>query len=120
MIMKFDIKKLHETRLSLEKEIKSLKLALSQPHDTSSAGKQVRKQILRERLTFIYTAIAYSRQKVHANNQTADEQAEWLIKRISAAKLNLQNYTRDLNLEWLTNFAFATMFFNDQIRENAI
>lgn len=85
--MKFNINELHRSRLELETELKSIKLKLNQPHVLpESAQLQYRKWQLRAKISIVYTALAYSHNKIHHSKMTLEEQAEWLIKRISTSK----------------------------------
>lgn len=85
--MKFNVEELHRSRLELETELKSIKPTLSKPHVLpESAQLQYRKWQLRAKISFVYAALAYSRNKVHFAGLSLDEQAKWLIDRIAQSK----------------------------------
>jgi hypothetical protein len=86
--MKFNITELHNTRLKLENQLKSLKVELAKPHVLpESATCQSMKCYLRTKVTFVYTAIAHSRNKIHATCfKSLDEQNNWLTHIISESR----------------------------------
>lgn len=87
MSMKFDIQKLQEVRVQLETEQKSIKKILTQKHDINiTPALQVRRVVLKSHLTFVYSAIAYSRNKIHISGLWEGEQAKWLVDKIADAK----------------------------------
>lgn len=85
--MKFNVEELHRSRLELETELKSIKPTLSKPHVLpESAQLQYRKWQLRAKISFVYAALAYSRNRVHFAGLSLDEQAKWLIDQIAISK----------------------------------
>lgn len=108
MSMKFDIKKLQEVRIQLEAEMKEIKKVLTQKHDINTAPQlQARKVGLKERLTFLYSAIAYTRDKVHIHGLWPNEQADWILAQIAKAKKN-ESLTK---YPWGQHLDFALRFF---------
>jgi hypothetical protein len=85
--MKFNREELHRSRLELETELKSIKPILSKPHQLpESAQLQYRKWQLRAKISFVYAALAYSRNKIHFSGMSSEEQATWLINQIAQSK----------------------------------
>lgn len=120
MSMKFDMQKLHAKRVQLETEIRQIKKVLTQRHNEESPALQARKHVLRQKLTFIYTAIAYSREKVHVSGQWPNEQADWLIREIAVAKKHEELLKTAPNQQWLQDAAFAAGFFRTPVEQTDI